>query len=186
MEGRFLDDVLNLEHPEQVKAVLHPLRGEMLKALARGPATPSEVARAIGIPANKAHYHMNVLEKAGLVRLAETRAVGSVTEKYYERVAQRFQYEVRNDPSRASAALPMVEKQLAGLVADLKASIARGEAASPDAFLRIGHMAPGDKAMATVEEAWAELRKAVDSAGELHPDQKFRLVMAWVPITEEE
>ena len=186
MEGRFLDDVLNLERPEQVKAALHPLRGAMLKALAEGPATPSEVARAVGIPANKAHYHMNVLEKAGLVRLVETRTVGSVTEKYYERVAQRFQYEVRNDPNRAGAALSLVEKQLAGLVADLKASVARGEDGSPDAFLRIGQMEGGDKGLPTVEEAWSELRKSVVSAGELHPGQKFRLVMAWVPMSEEE
>lgn len=166
--------------------MLHPLRSEMLKALARGPATPSEVARAVGIPANKAHYHMNVLEKAGLVRLTETRTVGSVTEKYYERVAYRFQYEARNDPDRANAALSMVQKEIASLTADLKASLARGEDGSPDSCLRIARTEGGAKGLPVAEEAWAELRKSVESAGELHPGQKFRLVMAWVPINEEE
>jgi DNA-binding IclR family transcriptional regulator len=66
-----MENRMALTDPAQIKAALHPLRQRLIKALDGGPATPSELARRVGIAASKAHYYIGVMEKAGMVRLVE-------------------------------------------------------------------------------------------------------------------
>lgn len=85
MDSRFI-----VRHPNQIKAMIHPLRKNILKQLAQGAQTPSEVGRALDVAASKIHYHVRILEKAGLIKLVETRQVGSVKELYFEPIASEI------------------------------------------------------------------------------------------------
>lgn len=74
----------------QLKALAHPLRLRILEALVEQPRTTKQVAEILGEDSLKLYYHVDELEKAGLIKLVETRTKGNLLEKYYQSVAQEF------------------------------------------------------------------------------------------------
>lgn len=46
----------------------HPLRLEILRLLAEGPLTQSDLARALNLPWGQLQWHLYVLEREGYVR----------------------------------------------------------------------------------------------------------------------
>src|SRR5579884_2768877 len=83
-------DVLELTDPGQIKAFVHPLRRRILHVLAGELATNQQVARALGQPPARVFHHMRSLERAGLIRLVETRVGVRNVEKLYAPIAKRF------------------------------------------------------------------------------------------------
>jgi DNA-binding transcriptional ArsR family regulator len=79
-----------LHNPQQIKAFVHPLRRRILHVLVKEPATNQQVARALDLPPARVFHHMRSLERAGLVRLVETRVSGRNVEKFYAASARRF------------------------------------------------------------------------------------------------
>jgi DNA-binding transcriptional ArsR family regulator len=76
--------------PGQQRAYFHPVRLKILNFLTRERLTVSQIAARLKVhPANITH-HFRILRRAGLIRLAETRDIGRVMEKYYEAVASVF------------------------------------------------------------------------------------------------
>jgi DNA-binding transcriptional ArsR family regulator len=74
----------------QQRAYFHPVRLRILNFLVHERLTVSQAAKRLGVhPANITH-HFRVLQRAGLIRLAEKRDTGRVVEKYYAAVAQLF------------------------------------------------------------------------------------------------
>jgi DNA-binding transcriptional ArsR family regulator len=69
------------------KALSHPLRQRLLFALGRGPATISQLARALEVAKGSVIHHLKVLQNGGLVEAAGTKQVRGGTEHYYQRVA---------------------------------------------------------------------------------------------------
>jgi len=69
---------------EQVRALAHPLRLQLVELFARGPLTAKQAAEKLGQPPTRLYHHVATLERAGLLRLKETRAVRGATEKYFE------------------------------------------------------------------------------------------------------
>ena len=53
-------------------------------------ASPSEVAKRLGIAAQITNYHVRALEAAGLVREVETRQVRNLLEHRFRAVARSF------------------------------------------------------------------------------------------------
>jgi DNA-binding transcriptional ArsR family regulator len=78
------------ENVEQLRAVADPLRLRIADRLAQQPSTATQIGEALGIPANKIHYHVRELERVGLVKLVETREKGGILEKYYRLVAREL------------------------------------------------------------------------------------------------
>lgn len=85
-----LDDELELTSAAQVRAVSHPLRTTILGLLHERAASVTEVASAVGRPKSTVAYHMALLEHAGLVRVARTRRVRAIEERYFGRTARMF------------------------------------------------------------------------------------------------
>jgi len=83
-----IPEIYNLETVEQLRAIADPLRLRIVDALSRRALTATGLGDVLGLPANKAHYHVRELEKAGLVRIVETRVKGGILEKYYRTVAE--------------------------------------------------------------------------------------------------
>lgn len=82
-------DQLRIEDPARASVMLHPTRAAVLERL-RTPASSSEVARALGLPAPRVNHHVRRLREAGLVRRAGTRRVRNLTEVLYQAIARTF------------------------------------------------------------------------------------------------
>jgi DNA-binding transcriptional ArsR family regulator len=81
---------LTITRPDQLQALGDPTRWRILGRLIEGPASIQELARALGAAKGTIGHHVRVLDRAGLIRLAETHRVRGVTEKRYARVARHF------------------------------------------------------------------------------------------------
>jgi DNA-binding transcriptional ArsR family regulator len=98
---------LELDTEAKVKAFTHPYRMKLLHALKelQRPATPTDVARALGEGPGKVHYHMRILADAGIVALARTELVNGIVARYYEPAARRFN--VKSDAFGSGADLTL-------------------------------------------------------------------------------
>ncbi|WP_437783701.1 helix-turn-helix domain-containing protein [Sorangium sp. So ce1097] len=73
-------DVDVIEDPAAAAAALEPVRSRLLAELA-APASAATLAARLGIARQKINYHLRALEAHGLVRVAETRKWGGLTER---------------------------------------------------------------------------------------------------------
>jgi DNA-binding transcriptional ArsR family regulator len=121
---------------EQLAALVHPVRRQLLAALVE-PASPSEVARRLGIAAQIANYHVRALEAAGLVREVETRQIRNLLEHRFRAVARSF---------TLSTALPLTDAQRRRLQGDvaLQQLVRAGDAIRQDALRLLETRVPGE------------------------------------------
>ena len=100
-------DVDVLENPAAATAALDPRRAALLAELTE-PASAANLSQRVGMPRQKVNYHLRQLESLGLVKVAETRQWGGLTER--RMVATAASYVVSpaalgplaNDPARMS------------------------------------------------------------------------------------
>jgi DNA-binding transcriptional ArsR family regulator len=85
------DEVVVLSTPSQLKAVSHPVRIRILGILAERAATITQMAEVSDKPKGTLSYHVNLLEREGLVKVVGTRKVRAITERWYGRTAERFE-----------------------------------------------------------------------------------------------
>jgi len=67
-----------------MRALAHPLRLRLVELFAEGPRTTKQAALALGLPPTRLYHHVHALERAGLLRLRETRRKRGTEERYYE------------------------------------------------------------------------------------------------------
>ena len=81
-------DVLEIERPEQLKALGHPLRLKVLQVLGESerPLTNRELAASLNVDPGHLHFHVRMLNRAGLIELADVAG----REKPYRPVAKHF------------------------------------------------------------------------------------------------
>lgn len=81
-------DVLEIERPEQLKALGHPLRLKVLQVLGESdkPLTNRELAASLSVDPGHLHFHVRMLNRAGLIELADSAG----REKPYRPVAKHF------------------------------------------------------------------------------------------------
>ena len=81
-------DVLDINRPEQLKALGHPLRLKVLQVLGESatPLTNRELASRLAVDPGHLHFHVRMLHRAGLIELAETDG----REKPYRPVAKHL------------------------------------------------------------------------------------------------
>jgi DNA-binding transcriptional ArsR family regulator len=77
---RFMLDIQVIEDSAAATAALAPMRSRLLSELA-APASAATLAARVGLGRQKVNYHLNALEAHGLVRLAEQRKWGGLTER---------------------------------------------------------------------------------------------------------
>lgn len=73
-------DVEVIEDPAAATVALDPVRSRLLAELAE-PASAAALAGRLGIARQKINYHLRALEEHGLVRVAEQRQWGGLTER---------------------------------------------------------------------------------------------------------
>lgn len=73
-------DIHVIEDPAAAAVALEPMRSRLLSELA-SPASAATLAARVGLGRQKVNYHLNALEAHGLVRLAQERKWGGLTER---------------------------------------------------------------------------------------------------------
>src|ERR1700675_2976268 len=76
----FVLDIQVIDDPAAATVALEPMRSRLLSELA-APASAATLAARVGLARQKVNYHLHALEAHGLVRLAEERKWGGLTER---------------------------------------------------------------------------------------------------------
>ena len=181
---RGVNDVEVIEDPAAAAAALDPVRSRLLAELAT-PASSAALAARVGLPRQKVNYHLRALEAHGLLRVAEERRHGGLTERVLQATAASYVVSpaalgATTTPNRLSA------RYLIALAARLLREVARlrddQSTFALDAEVRL--RTPADRA------AFAdELSSAVmDVIARHHHDDGLphRLVVAAHPLPKED
>ena len=96
-------DLQVIDNPAAAAVALEPVRSRLLSELAL-PASAATLATRVGLARQKVNYHLHALEAHGLVRLAEERKWGGLTERLL--VATAISYVVSPDAMGPVAADP--------------------------------------------------------------------------------
>lgn len=107
------DDVTKIANLPALRALADPVRIRILDLLGAEARTVKELAAVLGVPRNRLHYHVNVLQKHGLVGVASTRVVNGATERRYETTSRTFEVDRLALPAAAAAG---VAAGVAGLI----------------------------------------------------------------------
>lgn len=79
-----------LKSLSEVRALANPLRLRILETLRVKPMTTKNVAIQLGEKPTRLYHHVDALERAGLIRLIETKKNRGTVEKYYSAIAGEF------------------------------------------------------------------------------------------------
>jgi DNA-binding transcriptional ArsR family regulator len=165
-------DVLELDRPEQLKALGHPLRLKVLQALAESaqPLTNRELAARLAVDPGHLHFHVRMLHRAGLIELAE--AAGR--EKPYRAVAKHLK--VGAAIRATGAASELQAAQLRELQRGFETHAARGEFRSAQVHTHLD-----------VETVRALARRLVDELTELEDESQplQTITIAFHPAIEQ-
>lgn len=100
-------DIQVIDDPATATVALEPIRSRLLSHMST-PASAATLATRVGLARQKVNYHLNTLEAHGLVRLAEERKWGGLTERLLVATAASYVVSptalgpVAADPSRES------------------------------------------------------------------------------------
>jgi DNA-binding transcriptional ArsR family regulator len=75
-----MSEVEVIDDPAVAAVAIEPARARLLAELGQ-PASAAALAERLGLPRQKVNYHLRTLEQHGLVREAETRRWGGITER---------------------------------------------------------------------------------------------------------
>lgn len=89
MAERTVRDLEVVADPNAAAALLDPRRARILAA-ARQPASATEIARELGLPRQRVHYHVRELERTGLLRPAGRRRRRNLIEQRFAATARAY------------------------------------------------------------------------------------------------
>lgn len=100
-QGRF-----TISDLETLKIIADPLRLQILRTL-KYPKTVKEIAAELDRSPTKLYYHVNQLEKHGLIEVAATNVVSGIIEKHYQAAARHYRvdHELLSDDEFAGEGL---------------------------------------------------------------------------------
>jgi DNA-binding transcriptional ArsR family regulator len=171
---------------DQIRALADPLRQRILAALTSAAHTTKQIAGLLKEKPTRLYHHVEILERAGLIRLTETRPNRGTVEKYYRAVAFRFR--VASSALNASIAPrethSEIEKMLGSILEsaqkDLLAQVAKGWSAADadveEPFVGRVPFLYSEKALRMVRDGLlrlvADLRKSVQKEQRSGPKSK--------------
>lgn len=187
-----------IDDPAAAAVALEPVRSRLLAELSQ-PASAAALATRVGIPRQKVNYHLRALEEHGLVRVADTRRWGGITERMLVASASSYLVSAEAlgpagaDPERRAdrlsasyliALAARVVREVAGLVRRSEEADKRLATLSIDTEIRF--RSPAERAAFT-----AELTQAVTSLAARYHDESapggrpHRLVVMAHPLAIE-
>jgi len=85
--GYELDETIVADSPARLKACGHPLRSLILDLVLERAMSVTELAERVHKPRGTVAHHIDVLVDAGLLKVAATRRVRAIEERFYGRTA---------------------------------------------------------------------------------------------------
>jgi len=82
--------VIIIRDLETLKVLTDPLRTQILQVLSRRSLNVNQIAEKLGLSASRLYYHVNLMEKHGLICVCESRTVGNIIEKYFCTTAESY------------------------------------------------------------------------------------------------
>ena len=82
-------DCLEIDDIEVFEILNNPMRFRILREL-MNPRSVRDLAEAMQVPPTRLYYHVNLLEEAGIIAVAETRKAGAMLQKIYQTTARGF------------------------------------------------------------------------------------------------
>jgi len=83
-------DIFLIEDLETLRTFADPLRAQIYEILLQAPANVRQVGERLGLASSRLYYHINLMEKLGLIRVVETHMVANMVEKMYRAVAYKL------------------------------------------------------------------------------------------------
>lgn len=84
-------ELLIISDLETLRVMTDPLRSQIYEILLKKPATVSQVADQLGLAPSRLYYHVNMLERHGLIRVVATNMVANMVEKFYRAAANQLE-----------------------------------------------------------------------------------------------
>jgi DNA-binding transcriptional ArsR family regulator len=133
-----MKQVQKISGSQQLHAMTSPLRLEIIGQFTSGqPLSVREIAERIGRPPSGIHYHIGLLERAGLIVRAGERRVGRRNEALYRPSAARFEL-ASGGRERDDAALKAMSSAFRMAERDMEAAL-RQSSANHDGDQRTFH-----------------------------------------------
>jgi DNA-binding transcriptional ArsR family regulator len=125
-----LNEEFLIQDTETLKVFTDERRIRILHLLSDQALSVKEVGEQLDIPASKLYYHINLMEKAGVLQVVETRIVSGIIEKIYYVSAKFFRPgpDLLNATDAAILLEDMVLSTLDSMRQDLLASFSSGAA----------------------------------------------------------
>ena len=194
----FVLDIQVIDDPAAATVALEPMRSRLLSELA-APASAATLAARVGLARQKVNYHLNALEAHGLVRLAEKRKWGGLTERLLVATAASYVVSpsalgpIAVDPNRevdrlAASYLIALGARIVREVADLvrRANESRKRVATLAVDTEVRFRSPTDRAAFSRELAEAIAKLVSKYHDESAPGGRaHRLVVVAHPLPKE-
>lgn len=189
-------ETLTLDTIEQLKAIAHPLRQQLLEQFSLKPATTKQVATALGLQPTRLYHHVAKLESAGLIKLVETRPVRGTTEKYYSMTASMIKIDTDAMPDAAGKVIgqQMSLSVFDGLFANIRNNISAylsecgGEGEEEIMFVQ-GEFELTDAMAVEFRDAMLQKLRELNEISESdksdgNTKRSYRSVLGWYPMAE--
>ncbi len=173
-----MTDLLLLDTEERIKAFTHPYRMKLIHVFreTRRPMTATEVARMLGEGPGKVHYHMRVLESAGLVAVVRTETVNGIVARYYEPTARHYSVSdaargaVGGEPIRDEVARMISRRFRDGLRAFLDRTIGASDTTRGDASTRGDDAFLFEHVVYCDDDQWLAFRESLEELAARHAE----------------
>ena len=180
---------------ETIKVIADERRLAILEELQK-PKTVKELAERLNSPASQLYYHVNQLEKHGLIQVVSTQVISGIIEKHYQVTARVFR--LRNPMTMGDAITPEESSALfAGLLDETKLELQRAfRVFSPppnnqtplDPFLTKKEVLLTEEQLREFHARLAELVKECDRLNQINAESDatiFGLTMAFYRAVED-
>jgi DNA-binding transcriptional ArsR family regulator len=115
---------------ETHKALVNPLRVRLLELLVDEAQTVKQLAAAVDVEPVKLYYHINLLEKNGLIRVVDTQVVSGIIEKWYRVTALNYRIDRKILSLQEDEQLVFLEEAFASIFDGTKELIRHNTAVS--------------------------------------------------------
>jgi len=110
---------------ETLKVISDPLRRRIMELTLIEPLTTKQIAEALDSTPSKIYYHVRLLEKHGLIKVAETRLISNMVENLYRTAAESIRVDPRLLLSSTSESTQTFDKFIVDLFDEAKAQARR-------------------------------------------------------------
>jgi DNA-binding transcriptional ArsR family regulator len=187
-----IKDSMTLKDLDQVKALADPLRLQVLEALCHKPMTTKQVAVLLEENPTKLYHHVDLLERAGLIKLVKTQKNRGTVEKYYQGTARRFAvdrklFEVTSDEKDSvgdlqDAFTSILEVTLSEIRKSIAAKLIKVGSEPRTAMVASVQIPTTQEQAGQVFDKIPEWLKELHSCSNMQGDTLYRLTVAFYPV----